>query len=112
MATTHVIGHAASPELIKLLQNIVSSVLDDEGFNLLTEECKRSLELARFLTELCSQALPSCCSHAKLVDKLNKLIDSAKMRESKLINEEKLWSTYHKLHIYLGCIRASMGELS
>jgi len=69
MATIHVIGHAASPEPIKLLLNIVSSVLDDEGFTLPTEECKRSLELARFLAELCCQAPPSCCSHAKwLVD--------------------------------------------
>jgi len=42
MATTRVIGRAASPEPIKLLQDVVSSVLDDEGFNLPTEECKRS----------------------------------------------------------------------
>ena len=56
MATTRMIGHAASSEPIKLFQNIVSSVLDDEEFNLPTEECKRSLELARFLMELCRQA--------------------------------------------------------
>ena len=34
-----------------------------------------------------------------LFDKLNKLIDNAKKQGSRLINEEKLWSTYHKLHI-------------
>jgi len=59
MATTHVIGRAASPEPIKLLQEVVSSVLDDKGFNLPTEECRKSLELARFLTDICRQAPPS-----------------------------------------------------
>ena len=91
-------GHAASTEPIRLLSKVVSSILDDEEFTLPTEECKRSLELANSLAELCHQGLPSCCSHAKwLFDKLNKLIDNAKKRGSRLINEEKLWSTYHNL---------------
>ena len=76
------------------------SVLDDKGFTLPTEECKRGLELASFLSELCHQAPPSSCSHTKLlVDKLNKLFDIAKNKGFRLINEEKLWNTYQKLRI-------------
>ena len=79
MATTCVTGHAASAEQIRLLTKIVSSVLDDEGFTLPTEECKRSLELANSLTELCHQALLSCCSHVKWL--FDKLIDNAKSED-------------------------------
>jgi len=98
MAASHVTGHAASQEAIALLQKVVLNILDDEGFTLPTDECKRSLELANSLAELCRQASSSCCSHAKwLVDKLDKLILNTRKRGSTLISKEKLWNTYHKL---------------
>jgi len=82
MAAIRVTGHAASAKPIRLLTKVVSSVPDDEGFTLPMEECKRSLELANSLAELCHQALPSYCSHVKwLFDKLNKLIDNAKSKD-------------------------------
>jgi len=88
----------SSSEATGLLQKVISSILNDDGFSLPTDECKRCVAIANSLNKLFQQPLPSYRSHAKwLADQLNKLVDNAKKRGSKLINEEKLWSTFHKL---------------
>ena len=87
-----------SSELISSLQKVISSVLNDDGFTIPTEECKRCLVIAKSREDLFHQTSPSCRSHVKwLADQLNKLINNAKKRGSRVINEGKLWSTYHKL---------------
>jgi len=69
----------SSSEAISLLQKVISNVLNDDGFSLPTDECKRCLAIANPLKELFQQPSPSCRSHAKrLADQLNKLVDNAK----------------------------------
>ena len=85
---------------ISLVGRIVSGMLTDEGFTLPTKESKLCLQIATALSETFRQRSQSCLDHSKwLVEQLNTVIDKAKKQESHLINEERLWSTYHQLCI-------------
>jgi len=103
MDSMHATGHAnawPNSDPVSLMEKVITGVLNDDGFTLPTEECKRCLVIATSLAEVCRQRSPNCCKHAKwLVDQLNKLIDKAKKRGSQLLNEEKLWRTYHQFRI-------------
>ena len=75
MDASHAAAIGPSSEPISLLQKVISSVLNDDGFTIPTEECKRCLVIAKSLEELFHQTSPSCHSHVKwLADQLNKLI--------------------------------------
>ena len=78
MDVSRVAATGPSSEPISLLRKIISSVLNDGGFIIPTEECKRCLVIAKSLEELFHQTSPSCHSHVKwLADRLNKLINNA-----------------------------------
>ena len=100
MDATHATGFEPNSEPIVLMEKVITGILNDDGFTLPTEECKRCLVMATSLAEVCHQRSPSCCKHAKwLINQLNKLIDKAIKQGSQLLNEEKLWSTYYQLRI-------------
>lgn len=85
---------------IKMFEEVVLSITDDDGFTLPTQQSKLCLEMARSLLELCRHGSPSSQAHANwLVNQLNTVICKAKKRGSELLNEERLWSTYHQLSI-------------
>ena len=85
---------------ISLVESVISGILADEGFTLPTEESKLCLQIATSLSEAFCQRSQSCLDHSKwLVEQLSRVVDKAKKRGSHLLNEERLWSTYHQLCI-------------
>ena len=75
-------------------------MLTDEGFTLPTKESNLCLQIATAFLETFSQCSQNCLDYSKwLMEQLNTVIDKVKKRGSHLINEERLWSTYHQLCI-------------
>ena len=73
---------------------------DNDGFTLPTHQSKLCLEMACLLLESCRLCSPSSQVHSNwLVSQLDTVICKAKKQGSELLNEERLWSTYHQLSI-------------
>lgn len=85
---------------IEMLESVMLSVIDDDGFTLPTQQSKLCLEIACSLLGSFRRRSPNSQMHSNwLVGQLNNVICKAKRRGSDMLNEERLWSTYYQLSI-------------
>lgn len=85
---------------IEMLESVMLSIINDDGFALLTQQSKLCLEMAFSLLESFHRCSPSSQTHSNwLVDQLNNVIYTANKQGSNMLNQERLWRTYHQLSI-------------
>ena len=84
----------------EILESVMLSIKNDDGFALPMKQSKLCLEMAFSLLESFRQRSPRNQAHSNwLVDQLNGIICKAKKRGSDMLNQERLWRTYHQLSI-------------
>jgi len=85
---------------VEILESVLLSVIDDDGFTLPTQQSKLCLEIACSLLESFRRRSPNSQTHSNwLVGQLNNVICKATRQGSYILNEERLWSAYHQLSI-------------